>query len=979
MKKLSIVIALLVLFPCPVLAGWQWVNPKPTGEDILGWSVLSSDTHIVLGTNGFIMKTSDSGSTWTGHYAEGPSVTEICAISFVSSNVGYGVDGRSGHVLKTVDGGKTWGWIYSGSEWLYDVCFLDENRGFAVGAFGAVLSTQDGGQHWNSQELSPDRWFTNVFFVNAQVGFVVSTYDYFSSDGYWKWGYWKTSDGGASWVHHDSGDGPLIYDLSFVNETVGYGLAVKVDEWGIQTFYLSKTRDAGETWSYTQLNLWSWAYTLYFQAEGTGVFRADSGIYRTVDDGNSFELVASDVENSGFAGDGRGRMFAYGYYGMMFASTDGGATWRDLQTWVIPYESNGLLGGLFTGKETGYVFSYDSVFKSSDSGLNWRPTLAVQDANIQGLLFPSAQVGYAVGEEGLWRTIDAGETWSYLAISGWYPGPVEFATEQRGFAGDGYQSCWWCAPEQRPTGLHMTTDGGSSWSQVQMPVPAAEGDSYQVAALSFPRADIGYLARPIYSYDYSRPKGTELWKIVDPGGSGSMTLELVYTFPKIEILSLKFRNELNGLAASENAIYRTIDGGKTWEKLPFGTQGGTFEVVRLLFDPQGGAWYVFTAEDRAGWGQLFVGIAKSDDPDGSSWSSIQPPPDAPSDIFLHPNGIWCLYSFWGSFWDTFIVSSSLSAQEAQPPNTPTNLEPQNGVALPQTTILLRASPFSDQNPDDTHLASHWQVAVDPSFYTIVVDSGPDPDNLASYTVSSGLTYAQTYYFRVRYEDSSGLWSEWSHFTRFLISHPPERPSLNPALLPPDSVFYTTTPSLVFTDYVDRDGDPQRATEVRVSRGATCNDLVWGQIYSGAVTQASIPAGILASGSTYCVQVRYQDGNLLWSDWSAPAQIKVSAGPQQPANLRPAAEAEIDSVQLEASAFTDAFAAQQASHWQICRGEDFLCIVFEAENTSGDLIRLTPPNVFVADRTYSWRVRYWNAHGVWSPWSQPTSFTFVPFL
>ena len=978
MKKLSIVIVLLVLFPSSVFAGWQWVNPRPTGEDILDWSVLSPDTHVLLGTNGFIMKTSDGGSTWTGHYAEGPLITELCAISFVNSNVGYGVSGGSGHVLKTVDGGKTWEWNYSSSTRLYDVFFLDENRGFAVGAYGVVLSTQDGGQNWIYQELAPNNWFTKIFFVNDQVGFVISTYGSFSPDGYWKWGYWKTSDGGTTWAYHDPGEGPLIYDLSFVNSTVGYGLAVQVDEWGDQTSYIAKTKDAGETWNYTQLDLWDWVYGLHFQTEGTGVLNGVSGIYRTVDGGNTFDLIASDLHPEGFVGDGRGRIFAYGYYGMMYASTDGGATWRDLQTWAIPYESNGLLGGLFTDKETGYLFSYDSVFKSSDSGLNWRPTLAVPDADIQELLFPSTQVGYAVGEDGLWRTTDAGETWSYLAIPGWYPGPVEFATEHRGFAGDGYQSCWWCTPEQRPIGLHMTADGGSSWSQVQMPVPTAEGDVYRVAALSFPSADVGYLARPIYGYDYWHPQRTEVWKIVGPGESGPVTLELVGTLPQVEILSLKFRNELNGLAATANAVYRTIDGGQTWAKVVAGVYGYSYEILRILYDPRGGSWYVLLAP---GWiWPPRVEIRKSDDPDGLSWSSVSPsPPDVPTEIFLHPNGLWCLYSYpAGSFSDTFILSSSLSVQEGEPPNTPTNLAPQNRAALTQTTVLLTASPFSDQNPDDTHLASHWQVTLDPSFYTTVADSGPDPENLATYLVNSGLTYGQTYYFRVRYQDSSGLWSEWSHYTSFLISHPPERPSLNPGLLPPDNVFYTNIPSLAFSDYQDQDGDPQRAAEVAISRGANCQDPLWSALLAGAISQVSVPAGILASGSTYCIQVRYQDGNLLWSDWSAPAEIKVSAGPQQPVNARPAAEAEIDPAQLEASAFVDAFAAQRASHWQIGRGEDFLCIVFDGENTSGDLVRLTPPNVLVADRTYSWRVRYQNVHGVWSPWSQPTSFTFVPF-
>jgi len=135
--------------------------------------------------------------------------------------------------------------------------------------------------------------------------------------------------------------------------------------------------------------------------------------------------------------------------------------------------------------------------------------------------------------------------------------------------------------------------------------------------------------------------------------------------------------------------------------------------------------------------------------------------------------------------------------------------------------------------------------------------------------------------------------------------------------------------------------------------------------------------LLVYGGTYCVEVRYKDSSMLWSQWSSPSQIKISSGPKQPVNISPAPEGDGEPGSfLEASPIDDDFASHMASEWQICRGVDFLCMVHETE-TKEDLSRLAIPDGLLQDRIYSWRVRYQNVHGRWSAWSEPTSFVFMP--
>ncbi|HEY1066806.1 MAG TPA: YCF48-related protein, partial [Pirellulales bacterium] len=61
-------------------------------------------------------------------------------------------------VLHSPDAGQSWQWLPTG--WttpLNALTFLDERRGWAVGALGAILSTQDGGQTWQVQRAGGRR------------------------------------------------------------------------------------------------------------------------------------------------------------------------------------------------------------------------------------------------------------------------------------------------------------------------------------------------------------------------------------------------------------------------------------------------------------------------------------------------------------------------------------------------------------------------------------------------------------------------------------------------------------------------------------------------------------------------------------------------------------------------------------------------------------------------------------------------------
>jgi hypothetical protein len=96
------------------------------------------------------------------------------------------------------------------------------------------------------------------------------------------------------------------------------------------------------------------------------------------------------------------------------------------------------------------------------------------------------------------------------------------------------------------------------------------------------------------------------------------------------------------------------------------------------------------------------------------------------------------------------------------PSQPTCISPVDGATGVSLTPTLESSGFSDPDVGDTHAASRWQLDDDSDFSSLVWDYEDMDSDRISHAVPVGtLLYDTTYYWRVRYQDSQGAWSEWS--------------------------------------------------------------------------------------------------------------------------------------------------------------------------------------------------------------------------
>ncbi len=169
----------------PELNSFRFVGKKK------GWIVgsLGDDENIL---DSLLLVTEDSGQTWRRMIL--PTKEEVVHLDFIDENRGWAV-GALGMVLKTDDGGKTWKSQSSKiTDKLFHVDFRDGNRGWAVGEKGIILSTQNGGQTWEKTNSGVNKTLTSVEFLNDKTGFIIGRGGIIM----------RSDDNGKSWLKQDS-------------------------------------------------------------------------------------------------------------------------------------------------------------------------------------------------------------------------------------------------------------------------------------------------------------------------------------------------------------------------------------------------------------------------------------------------------------------------------------------------------------------------------------------------------------------------------------------------------------------------------------------------------------------------------------------------------------------------------------------------------------------------------------------------------
>lgn len=274
-------------------------------------------------------------------------------LDFVSENVGW-IVGHGGLILKTSDGGINWvQQVSNTSTDLYTVFFLDNQNGWAGGLDGIFLKTTDGGDNWIVDQLTTDE-VRGLVFVDQNNGIAVTGklvpyyYSYIL----------KTTNGGTSWqIKHASYYG---YD-AYLDLCSGNDYAY---EWAVGTGIISRTVNAGESWTDVYSPTDQWLYDVFFFDNTTGW---------AVGGGTDSEIILK--------------------------SANGGNSWQIQRE---SYQYQRLQGVCFTDLQNGWAVGQNGVIlKSTNGGTTWIAYNSPTNSYLREIDFPTETVGYIIGENGV--------------------------------------------------------------------------------------------------------------------------------------------------------------------------------------------------------------------------------------------------------------------------------------------------------------------------------------------------------------------------------------------------------------------------------------------------------------------------------------------------------------------------------------------------------------------------------------------------
>ncbi len=215
---------------------------------------LAGERLVAVGSRGHIVYSDDRGETW--QQAPVPTRQLLTAVFFVDETHGWAV-GHDSLILHTSDAGASWTMQYRDPDLeemgndeedmgllekpLMDVWFRDSQTGFAFGAYGLALRTDDGGQTWDDISFdidNPDGFHYNSV---AQIG----------SEGLFLVGemgtMYRSRDLGDTWetLEEPPYDGSLF-------GTSGTGEENTVLAWGLRG-NMFRSEDFGDSWEEVQL------------------------------------------------------------------------------------------------------------------------------------------------------------------------------------------------------------------------------------------------------------------------------------------------------------------------------------------------------------------------------------------------------------------------------------------------------------------------------------------------------------------------------------------------------------------------------------------------------------------------------------------------------------------------------------------------------------------------------------------------------
>lgn len=325
----------------------------------------SNDTGYAYSTNGRLLKTYNSGVSWSA-----TAIPGFLTLSFATPQIGYAI-GHSGNndiYYKTIDGGTTWtnvGTVLNYNPNPIDIFVLDAlnvfilNNGTGNGNT-RVYHTANGGQTWQDNNYIPNiHWSTAICFTSAQTGHVADL-----------WGSCrKTVDRAANWITLPNNIGATSGQTIFALDSAHI--------WQTGGVYQNRTTDGGQTWIHSVTNTGTTFITkLQFASTAVGYGKSDNNnqLCKSTNGGQTwtFGNTVGPINDFAFYSPNFGIVAKQN--GMLARTTNGGQTWSSP---TLPASSNfEQIACADSLHWYGFNLGDELMYRSADAGVTWSPVTA---------------------------------------------------------------------------------------------------------------------------------------------------------------------------------------------------------------------------------------------------------------------------------------------------------------------------------------------------------------------------------------------------------------------------------------------------------------------------------------------------------------------------------------------------------------------------------------------------------------------------
>lgn len=303
---------------------------------------------------------------------------------------------------------------------LADVCFVDGQRGWAVGDRGAIWHTEDGGKHWELQPSGATCRLESVSFLNSQVGWAAGGFSY----PYLHTGVGVllfTEDGGRHWNRHAKLLLPPLNKVKFFGPRSGVAIGYPSAMFPSGVF---ASETSGRSWDPVVGQRPLGPLVGDFLNGRHGALSGRGGPAVVVDR----RMVAPEQQRDSVEGLRRPRRllltppnggWLVGQGGLVLRTADQGVSWHIPPGPTGPSVSNPTdqfdFGALEVRGAKCWIAGNPGtrVFFTPDAGRTWSAFPTGQSLPLAALCFVDDETGFAVGALGtILATTDGGRTWT---------------------------------------------------------------------------------------------------------------------------------------------------------------------------------------------------------------------------------------------------------------------------------------------------------------------------------------------------------------------------------------------------------------------------------------------------------------------------------------------------------------------------------------------------------------------------------------